>query len=322
MANMGKRCLVVVVYDPQQQQHAKRPRPNPNDEEAAGALVPYNAPAAAAAQHVVEDAQPLNAVAAPIQPVVEEAQPLNVVPWRQEQEPQPPREKAKVPAPQLSSPLHEPPCLRGHVLHALGLRGDLPMHFIDKKTVTSTDLDAHQNRFRLPTEGVLERLRPLLTLEELHAANLLYDPEPRAKKPKQQLLPAPPETSSSSEKVVKKKRRGRVHGGLPVRMVDLAAGASWELRLSRWESSHGTIVKGEGYLDFIRRCSFKENDDVEIWAFKQHYFRNFGVTMCCDSVLHLFIVRKDSAPKTCRYCPPPPAPVDESSELTLAGPSS
>ncbi|GJN14335.1 hypothetical protein PR202_gb01149 [Eleusine coracana subsp. coracana] len=288
---MGKRCVVVVVYDPEQQ-HAKRPRPN--DEEAGGALVPYNA--AAAAQHVVEDAQPLNAAAAAPEPqlVVEDAQP-------------------------------EPPCLRGHVLHALGLRGDLPMHFIDKKTVTSTDLDAHQNRFRLPSEGVLERLRPLLTLEELHAANLLYDPEPRAKKPKQLQLPAPPETSTSSEKVVKKKKRGRVHGGLPVRMVDLAAGASWELRLSRWESSHGTIVKGEGYLDFIRRCSFKENDHVEIWAFKQHYFRNFGVIMCYDSVLHLFIVKKDSgAPKTCRYCPPPaPAPVDESSELKLlAGPSS
>jgi hypothetical protein len=209
----------------------------------------------------------------------------------------------------------EPRCLRDHLLWTLMmLRWDLPVHFIDTKAVTRTDLDAHQNRFRLPTNGVLQRLRPLLTLEELEAANLLYDPEPRAKQ-----LPPPPEpekngaaasinASSSSqqqqaagEKKKKKKKRGRMNGGLPVRLVDLAAGFSWEMRMSRWESSHGTVVKGEGYLDFIRWCNFKEGDVVEIWAFKQHQLRNFGMTMCQDSILHLFIVKRHDAPTTCRF---------------------
>lgn len=311
---MGKRCLAMVVYDPtkaagaageDEQRAAKRARPSPGEGEA-GAVVPYNA--APAAGQPVEDAQPLNAV-----------------PWQLQLQPQP---LTPVPSPLLSAMKHEPPCLRSHILHVLRLRADLDMHFIDVKTVTSTDLDAHQNRFRIPTFGVLHRLRPLLTHDELDAANLLYDPEPRARAPKQ--LPAPPaETSSAAagpsssssekqppegEKVKKKKKKGRVHGGLPVRLVDLAAGASLDLRLSRWESSHGTIVKGELYLDFIRRCSFKEKDEVEIWAFKQRAFRNFGVTMCDESVLHLFIVKKDSAPATCRYCPPLPSPVNESSD--------
>jgi hypothetical protein len=231
------------------------------------------------------------------------------VPWRKP----PPR------APPSSSMLDEEPrCLHDHLLWTLMLRWDLPVHFIDTKVVTGTDLDAHQNRFRLPTNGVLQRLLPLLTLEELEAANLLYDPEPRAKQ-----LPPPPgpdkngaadaanESSSSQqqqaagEKKKKKKKRGRVHGGLPVRLVDLAAGFSWELQMSRWESSHGTVVQGEGYLDFIRRCSFKQGDVVEMWAFKQHQFRNFRVTMCRDSILHLFIVKRHDAPTTCRYCPLP-----------------
>jgi hypothetical protein len=40
------------------------------------------------------------------------------------------------------------------------------MHFIDEKVVTTTDLDPHQNRFRIPCAGVKRRLRPILTPRE------------------------------------------------------------------------------------------------------------------------------------------------------------
>jgi proline racemase len=42
----------------------------------------------------------------------------------------------------------------------------------------------------------MKRLCPLLTQEELEAANLLYDPEPRAKPPKQ--VPTAPEPEKNA----------------------------------------------------------------------------------------------------------------------------
>ncbi|PUZ66177.1 hypothetical protein GQ55_3G285900 [Panicum hallii var. hallii] len=252
----------MVVYDPaaaSQQRDAKRARRPSAD---AGAVVPY-------------DVQPINAV------------PLKAIASRL------PR---LAPAPAVPE---EPPCLRRHILPALGLRDDLPVHFIDRKRVTGTDLDAHQNRFRIPTDGVLGRLRPILTPEELDAASLLHDPAPRPRR-----RPEPDELEniaagddSEAEhqeqgQTARKKRQGRRHGGLPVRLVDLAAGASGELLLSRWESTGGTVVKGEGYMGFVRRCSFREDDAVEIWAFKQRAVRLFGAAVCDESHLHLLIVRR------------------------------
>jgi hypothetical protein len=54
----------------------------------------------------------------------------------------------------------------------LKLRLDLTVHFTGEKAVTATDLDGQQNRFRLPTEGVLYGLRPILIDGELDAANI------------------------------------------------------------------------------------------------------------------------------------------------------
>ncbi|KAL6620180.1 hypothetical protein ACP70R_035319 [Stipagrostis hirtigluma subsp. patula] len=269
---MGKRTLAMVVYDPaaaaEQQRAAKQERPATATIYAdAGAVVPYGT-----------DVEPIDAV------------PLSAVPPRLPREPAPPARE-------------EPPCLRNHILPALRLRADLPLHYIGKKTVTGTDLevlDGHQNRFRIPTDGVLRNLRPILTIDELAHANLLKDPAPR---PRRHHEPEPePENGAAAEK--RKKKQGRAHGGLPVKLVDLDAGASWELRLSRWDSSHGTVVKGEGYLDFIRRCKFKANDVVDIWALKQHAFRHFGVTMCDASPLHLLIVKRDDQQHGCRFCHP------------------
>ncbi|CAN6355329.1 unnamed protein product [Urochloa humidicola] len=267
---MGKRTLAMVLYDhtaatsasTTQQHAAKRPQPS----EPAGALVPYGA------AHP-EDVEPLNAV------------PLNAIA---------PRPRRAPAAPAIIIP-EEPACLREHILPALGLREDLPVHYVDRKRVTDTDLDAHQNRFRLPADGVLRRLRPILTADELDAANLLHDPLPKPRRQQPEPVPLQLERLDADEgKKLRKKRQGMVHGGLPVKMVDLAAGASGELLLSRWSSSSGTIVKGGGYMDFVRRCSFKEHDVVDIWAFKQRELRLFGKTMVHESHLHLFILKMDA----------------------------
>ncbi|KAL6620181.1 hypothetical protein ACP70R_035320 [Stipagrostis hirtigluma subsp. patula] len=255
------------------------------------AIVVYD-PAAAEQRRAVKRARPATASVAAdaggaVVPYSTDVEPINAVPL------------SAVP-PRL--PRAPPPCLRNHILPALGLRADLPVHYIAKKTVTGTDLNGHQNRFRIPTDGVLRNLRPILTVDELADANLLGDPAPRPRR--QPELDADTEGEQAGKKGKRQKKQGRAHGGLAVKLVDLDAGASWELRLSRWDSSHGTVVKGEGYLDFIRRCRFKKSDVVDIWAFKQGAFRHFGVTMCDASPLHLLIVKRDDRQHRCRYCHP------------------
>jgi hypothetical protein len=52
----------------------------------------------------------------------------------------------------------------------------------------------------------------------------------------------------------------------------------------------GTIINWGGYLNFVQRCSFKENDVVEIWAIKQRAFP-----------LHVPIVKRDDTQQQCFY---------------------
>ena len=85
-------------------------------------------------------------------------------------------------------------------------------------------------------------------------------------------------------------------------LVGLDGGAK-ELLLSRWESTAGTVVKGEGYMGFVRRCSFREHDAVDIWAFKQRAVRLFGAAVCHESHLHLLIVKSGGSQQQCLYCP-------------------
>nr|CAB3461612.1 unnamed protein product [Digitaria exilis] len=179
-------------------------------------------------------------------------------------------------------------------------RPRLPLvHFIHTKRVTDTDLEAHQNRFRIPTEGAVQRLRPIMTTEELDAANLLHDPaavaslESETEEEEEEGEQLAAEQGQRKRKRKRKKRKGKVHGGLPVRLVDLAAGVSDSLLLTRWTSSHGTIVKGGGYMNYVRRCSFKEHDVVDIWAFKQREFRLMGTPVFHESPLYILILKRD-----------------------------
>jgi hypothetical protein len=177
----------------------------------------------------------------------------------------------------------EPPWLRRELLPYLRLRYDLPVYFIAEKAVTATDLDRRQNRFRLPSEGVMRNLRRMLSPLERKAANLLHEECPRPPKlPKQPKVPGEKRT----------KRQGKKHGGLPALVIEPYAGIR-ELQLSRWDSSAGTVIKGEGYMDFINKCGFEVDDVVEIWAFKESYFRLFGVDMCQESSLFLLLTKKE-----------------------------
>ncbi|KAL5227007.1 hypothetical protein ABZP36_015272 [Zizania latifolia] len=153
--------------------------------------------------------------------------------------------------------------MRKILLSRLELRFDLSVHFITEKMVTKTDLDPHQNRFCLPTDVVQRHLLPILTDDEATSANLLQNIPPRARAPKEPEntdvvangKKGPPETR-------RKKKKRKKHGGLDdVTVVHLTAGKK-KLQLSRWESSHGTIIKGDDYIKFIKSCGFMENDAV------------------------------------------------------------
>ncbi|KAF7011701.1 hypothetical protein CFC21_025985 [Triticum aestivum] len=176
----------------------------------------------------------------------------------------------------------EPPGIRAPkgLLAHLSLRLDLPVHFIDEKTVTATDVDPQQNRFRLPIDGVMHNLRPVLSHLDRQAANLVHVEAPRPRLPK---LPKVP-----GEKT--KKRRGREQGGLPVLVIERYAGIR-ELQLTRWESS-GVCV-----MDFINNCGFSVGDVVEIWAFKEKGLRLFGVDIYeegyQESPLCVLFIKKD-----------------------------
>jgi hypothetical protein len=269
----AKRSLEIIVYDrafaESQQRANKRAR---QDEATASSSSSSSLP---------EEATASAGAIVPYAGAVYDVAPINSV----------------VVSPSLQPPLpaaggrEAPPCLRRHFLEALGLRADLPVHFIHDKRVSKTDLDGHQSRFRIPQDGVERHLRPILSPQELEAANLLEGPRRR---PRGQQ----PEPQDGNNRRTTAKKKGKAHGGLPVMLVDLNAGAK-ELRLSRWDSSQGTIVKGEGYLQFIRQCTFKEGDDVAIWAFVQRRFRLFGVDVWDDSLLHILVVKKQAEARCC-----------------------
>lgn len=251
---------------------------------AAGALVPYVAAASASAPI---DAVPLAAVA--------------------------PASSSSLAAGEVPN---EPSWIRKIVFYRLGLPYDLPLVFIEEKTVTRTDLDSHQNRFRLACGGVGRSLIPMLTRREAIAASFLRKEEDEAQAAG--LTPPQPESDTAvavaeqqqqqeEEETAgpggrkKKKKKGRSHGGLPVTLVHLRGGMK-RLLLTRWDSSGAAIIKGEGYLDFIARCGIKEKDVVHVWAFKQQGFRLFGATYP-PGPLYILIAG------TARLAaPPPPQP--------------
>ncbi|XBI65349.1 hypothetical protein VPH35_045222 [Triticum aestivum] len=206
----------------------------------------------------------------------------------------PPNDAAPIKAVPLSAvaPRAEPAWIRPY----FDLRLDLPVHFIDEKVLTATDLDPQQNRFRLLTAGVLRSLRPILSPEELYAASIPREGASAASRLPRRPPPPPTEEEELQQGQMKRKKmQGKKHGGLSVVVCNVHAGTK-ALQLTQWESSHGNIIKGEGYLDFITRCCFEEKDVVEIWAFKERHFHLFGVDMCRASPLYVVLAKKEQWP--------------------------
>ncbi|BAS73652.1 Os01g0675400 [Oryza sativa Japonica Group] len=205
-----------------------------------------------------------------------------------------------------AAPSAEPAWIRKILLERLGMTYDQPVVFIARKTVTRTDLDPHQNRFRLPIFGVERRLLPMLTVDEAKEANLVENDEEKG-------VPRPRPRPKKKRRTEKgSKAQGKDHGGVPVTVLHLS-GAMKELRLVLWDSSHGTIIKGTGYMDFIAGTGLREHDAVQIWAFKRRGFRLFGATVP-ESRFYLVIVggswRPLEAPPPQCMLPPSHAPVE------------
>jgi hypothetical protein len=202
-----------------------------------------------------------------------------------------------VPHSVATPPRAEPPWLR----QWLGLRLDLTVHFIGDKALTVTDIEKQQNRFRLPTEAALRVLRSILFDEELDAAKISLvgmEVAPRPpKKPRRRPPPTGQELLQGKGKTDKRtnKKQGTKHDGLPVNLCNVDAGVI-QLQLTRWESTHAIVVKGGGYLDFITRCGFEENDVVEIWAFKERQFRYFGEFFLHERPLCVVLAKKQQQP--------------------------
>uniref|UniRef100_A0A0D9X6C1 Uncharacterized protein n=1 Tax=Leersia perrieri TaxID=77586 RepID=A0A0D9X6C1_9ORYZ len=212
----------------------------------------------------------------------------------------------------------EPPWIRKILFYRLGLRYDLPVVFVETKTVTRTDLDPHQNRFRLAALGVQLRFRPFLSYDEAVASSFIQPPPPP--EGEQQLSPPPPPPppaqaeEENGEEGKGKKKRGRMHGGMPVTVVHLQGGAK-ELLLTRWDSSGAAVVKGEGYMNFIvGKCGLREKDVVTVWAFKERGFGLFGATIP-ESPFYIVIAGGSG---NCALAPPPPAPVAQDPAALIA----
>uniref|UniRef100_A0A0D9V426 Uncharacterized protein n=1 Tax=Leersia perrieri TaxID=77586 RepID=A0A0D9V426_9ORYZ len=231
---------------------------------AAGALVPYVAP-----------------------PPPIDAQPMHAVPHAAVAPKKPKKAAAE------ARPPVEPEWIRDLLFEELRLTRDQPLVFIGERKLTWSDLKDHQNRFRLPTLGVQQRLLPMLTLDEAKAAHLLKNNEEglpmpmKRRRPEKEINVVEGITDAPDQP----RKKGKEHGGLPVTVMhgnDVEG--KRELQLVVWESTNGAVIKGNGYMDFIKRTQLKEHDVVQIWAFKRREFRFFGVNVE-ESPLYLLIVR-------------------------------
>ncbi|XP_074558369.1 uncharacterized protein LOC141814328 [Curcuma longa] len=144
---------------------------------------------------------------------------------------------------------------------------DVGVWFIAKKTVEKSDLVTQQNRLYLPTDSVATNLVVLLSPEERVAANLDGDIH-RERKRSRTEAEAEEEEETDGIMVRKPKAAGRSHGGLPVRVYARCGFVSF-LRLTRWDGSGGTVVKGEELKLFRAWSALEKGDKLEVWAFRR-----------------------------------------------------
>uniref|UniRef100_A0A0E0D6E5 Uncharacterized protein n=1 Tax=Oryza meridionalis TaxID=40149 RepID=A0A0E0D6E5_9ORYZ len=146
-----------------------------------------------------------------------------------------------------------PAWIRGELLPLLGLRGDLPLHFICRKRVEASDLSAQQSRFLIPQAAASLRLRPLLSAAEREAAKLVEEFLHKKKK-----SPEP-----------KPREKGEKSPGLAVRVVVYRASPLdvMAMELTRRLSNCHTIIRQKETTRLVDR-GVQVKDDVAVWAFR------------------------------------------------------
>ncbi|KAG6471849.1 hypothetical protein ZIOFF_069296 [Zingiber officinale] len=136
----------------------------------------------------------------------------------------------------------------------------VPVWFIASKKVEKSDLVTQQNRLYLPTHFVAANLVDLLSPEERASASLVGDISRPSKRSR---------TEAEEEEMNRKpKAAGRVHGGLPVR-VFARSGFVFFLRLTRWDASGGTVIKGYELKLFHLWSALQTGDKIDVWAFRR-----------------------------------------------------
>ncbi|XP_065045854.1 B3 domain-containing protein At1g05920-like [Musa acuminata AAA Group] len=131
------------------------------------------------------------------------------------------------------------------------------IHFIAEKTIEKSDLASQQNRFYLPKDFVKANLVPMLSELERESASLVGDDRKRSRV-----------TEGAKAEKRKAKVSGREHGGLPV-VVFTRCRFRCYLKLTRWDGSAGTVIKGDELKYFALWSFLKEGDEVETWAFRR-----------------------------------------------------
>ncbi|BAS95380.1 Os05g0567000 [Oryza sativa Japonica Group] len=146
-----------------------------------------------------------------------------------------------------------PAWIRGELLPLLGLRGDLPLHFICRKRVEASDLSAQQSRFLIPQAAASLRLCPLLSAAEREAAKLVEEFLHKKKK-----SPEP-----------KPREKGEKSPGLAVRVVVYRASPLdvMAMELTRRLSNCHTIIRQKETTRLVDR-GVQVKDDVAVWAFR------------------------------------------------------
>ncbi|KAF0927180.1 hypothetical protein E2562_030987 [Oryza meyeriana var. granulata] len=150
-----------------------------------------------------------------------------------------------------------PAWIRDELLPLLGLRGDLPLHFICRKRVEVSDLAAQQSRFLIPRAAVIRHVRPLLSAAGRQAANLV---EENLQKKKKQPKPEQPDGGK------KPREKGEKSPGLVVHVVVNRA-VPMAMEMTRRGSNCHTIIRQREHTRFAER-GIRVRDDVVVWAFR------------------------------------------------------
>ncbi|CAN6322348.1 unnamed protein product [Urochloa humidicola] len=156
-----------------------------------------------------------------------------------------------------------PAWVRAELVARHGFPGDLPLHFVQEKVLTGSDLQSDQSRLLFCSAGS-GRLRPFLSSGELTRCGL--DGGARRRQGRR-AAPGQGEDGAGKKKRKKKTR----FPGVPVLVYERGAerAAPAALRLNSFRSSMGVVINGLGYKRFVAGSGFRKGDRVEVWAFRR-----------------------------------------------------